>query len=378
MPPRTRKAESADEAQQQDPPVAVEPEEEDTTDHNGVPKNPLGAFEAAFDVAKAKINARVDGQIETLTKSMDDLAALLQAGQDEMHSRIDGFREEVVQLAVGSGAPGVPAVFGQVLELMRKVTEIGKAKEADLGKGGKYNFRGIDQAMDAVGAAMREVGLILSSEVVSSEHVIDHVPKFYKGQQEGVTAWSTTRVTMRYTFISPQDGSKHVVEGYGVGRDSADKDGSKAMSAAMKYALFQGLCIPVKGMNFDPEDDHPVMETETPRQPERQQQRPAQTQQRPAAAPQQQTAPPATPAPPKTDAEKLEAAGRALRAARNAKTGAQLSAIHQQASAMGILGVQVENLDLKGWLITINGTMGPATGGRPEDQVPLPPEPEDG
>lgn len=162
--------------------------------------------------------------------------------------------------------PGVPLVYGQVLELMRKVEEIGKNGEADFGQGKQrvqYSFRGVDDAMNAVGSAMRSVGLIYETQVLDTHYETTTVDRIYNGQKEGTTVWTTTHVTMRYTFISPLDGSRHSVEGLGEGRDNADKGTPKALAGAMKIALLHGLCIPVKGMNVDSETAHPVIETNT-------------------------------------------------------------------------------------------------------------------
>jgi len=175
---------------------------------------------------------------------------------------------QVVPLAIAqpSTQQGVPAILGQMLALQRMVASIGKDRTATIEGKGKtsghsYQFRGIDDAMDAVGYACREIGIIgPRSEIIETEWVTDRVPRFYNGKQEGETVWTTCRLKMRYIFVSPIDGSEFPVEGVGTGRDNGDKDGSKASSAAMKYALFQGLCIPVRGVNVDPESEHPQVD----------------------------------------------------------------------------------------------------------------------
>lgn len=194
-----------------------------------------------------------------MTNQLNDLAATVGGRLDEHEHVIKVLNDQprTVPTSELFPAAGLGAAR-KVLAVMRLVTEIGKGRQADMGQGGNYAFRGVDDAMNVVGAALREVGLIMRQQVLNvdtSEYFIDKTNK--EGVVWGRQQWSTTRITMRYVFVDPDDGSEHAVEGYGVGKDVGDKDGSKAAAAAMKYALFQGLCIPVKGMNIDPETDHP-------------------------------------------------------------------------------------------------------------------------
>lgn len=158
----------------------------------------------------------------------------------------------------------------KVLQLMRQVTHISKDRQAELGeRGGRFKFRGVDEAMDAVGHAMREVGLILSPEVLKDETTQNMVTKSGTGQNgrpyESSVLWTTTKLTMRYTFLDPEDGSTHPLEMVGEGRDASDKSTSKAASMAFKYGLLQALCIPVNGL--DDSDAAPPQEVEQQRQP---------------------------------------------------------------------------------------------------------------
>lgn len=273
---KTAAADTADEAQQPGEPVT------DTGDSRA--QTTLEMIRNSVDVMKSQLRAEYAPELRDLKSAVDnlealaaqpaddaatkesfaelsdrinDLAATLGKRTDQLEQRLEeagGVKADAVELAV---RPGLGAAR-KVLEVMRLVDEIGKDRRADLGQGGDYNFRGVDDAMNAVGAAIRKVGLIMSQTVVSSEHSEYFIDKTNRdGQVWGKQQWTTTRVVMRYVFIDPDDGSEHVLEGYGVGKDVGDKDGSKAMAAAMKYALFQGLCIPVKGMNIDPETDHP-------------------------------------------------------------------------------------------------------------------------
>lgn len=162
----------------------------------------------------------------------------------------------------------VPGVHSKVLELMRKVEAIGKTRQADQGTGGKFKFRGIDEAMDAVGHAMREVGLTMRTEMLAKDYEHNQVTNTYQDRNSGeektrTVLWTTATVTYRYIFVDPVDGSEHAFEMAGEGRDASDKATSKAGSMALKYGLFQALMIPVSGMD-DGDTESPQVQQERP------------------------------------------------------------------------------------------------------------------
>jgi hypothetical protein len=317
------------------------------------------------------VSDRLNNMSGALFQHQADVNAALKEMAEEFAVKLSAATREGVPVVIDGATSRVPGVYKKVLDLMRRVEEIGKGREFRAeGKGQqpdiKYSFRGIDDAMDAVGSGMRAVGLILRSEVVKAEHDVHPIDRMYNGNKQGTTLWATTRLTMRYTFIDPEDGTEHFVEGYGVGKDNGDKDGSKSASAAMKYALFQGLCIPVKGMNIDPETEHP-----TDPEPAPQQQRPANprqqaeremTQERlPEAQPQQQA--PVQ----RTDDEKAALAIGCLRVARgevpwkgtNRMTGFQEDIIELVGMAVKaeIMTVEVEGMALGSHLLALKRTL---------------------
>lgn len=175
-------------------------------------------------------------------------------------------------------AEPVGKVHGKVLALMRTVTNIGKEHKADMGEGGRFKFRGVDDAMDAVGHAMREVGLTLETKLISQEFTQNPVTVPGRNGGSRTVVWTTAHVVVRYIFVCPEDGSKHTFEMAGEGRDASDKATSKAVSMAIKYGLFQALMIPVTGLD-DSDNENPQVAHDNP---------PAQTDQpvseRPAAS----------------------------------------------------------------------------------------------
>jgi hypothetical protein len=212
--------------------------------------------------------ASIRGDIEALTDTVTALSHRSSALERDMTTLVNVTTdlsskvERAVTAARGRGGrklvavdPALPAhgdVGQLVLKLMRTVDEIGKSRtgKATAGNEGNYQYRGIDDAMNAIGSAMRTVGLIMRTEVVSQTAEVHEVPK-----NGWVQRWTTVTAQVRYIFVSPNDGSEHVMEGIGQGRDQGDKAASKALSGAMKYALFQGLVIPVKGVNVDAETE---------------------------------------------------------------------------------------------------------------------------
>lgn len=156
-------------------------------------------------------------------------------------SRLDRL-EGVTSTVANTGHPG--NVHHKVLALMDEVMFIGKDRSAS-GGGVNFKFRGIEDAQNAVGAAMRKVRILLRPEVVSWDYGQEQVTSWdQRNNREKTVTWSTSRLTMRYVFVSPDDGSEFVIEMVGEGKDNSDKSASKAASMACKYALFQALMIP--------------------------------------------------------------------------------------------------------------------------------------
>lgn len=121
-----------------------------------------------------------------------------------------------------------------------------------IGKGRKnqaqgYNFRGIDDVLQALAALLAKHGLVIVPRVASltREQVVN---------AKGTTLLYTT-ATVEYDFVAVADGSKHTACVIGEGMDSGDKSANKAMSAAYKYMALQTFCIPVEGVAVDSEQD---------------------------------------------------------------------------------------------------------------------------
>lgn len=101
-----------------------------------------------------------------------------------------------------------------------------------------YNFRGIDDVLNALSSALTDAGLVILPRVTSREQVERTTAK-------GSALFYTT-VCVEFDLVAVEDGSKHTVITYGEAMDSADKATNKAMSAAYKYLALLTFCIPTE------------------------------------------------------------------------------------------------------------------------------------
>jgi hypothetical protein len=229
------------------------------------------------------------------------------------------------------------------------VNQIGKDKKADPKMGG-YAFRGIDQVMDAVGVAMREVGLVMETHVLDRDYQVDQ-----GRNSEGKTIlWTSCRLTVRYTFVDPVDGSRHSFEMAGEARATDDKATSKAEAMALKYGVLQALMVPVEGM--------PDGDGESP-QVLRDEQRAAQE---PPASP-----PVAPPQQGQQQPSQMELARRALAALRALdrtpadRRQVELARIRTKIEAEGLGGVEVDGATLRAHGVAVAQTLPAQPAGQP-------------
>ena len=198
---------------------------------------------------------------ESVTRSNGNVLSRLGGTEDRLAALEYMLAEMPVvpgRAPAGHVHPAVGGVHDKVLQLMDEITFIAKERLAK-GVGISYRFRGIDDAQNAVGAAMRKVRILLRPEVVSWEHSTTPVLVPDKEGASKTILWSTSKLTMRYVFVDPVDGSEFAIEMVGEGRDNSDKSASKAASMACKYALFQALMIPFEQVD-ESDGNHPVQE----------------------------------------------------------------------------------------------------------------------
>ena len=135
---------------------------------------------------------------------------------------------------------------GQIYELIGKaIGKIGAIGKDQMNVQQKFRYRGIDQVYNALNPVMAELGIFICPEVLDM--------KREERETKNGTLLTYTILTMKYTVFAP-DGSNVTMTVMGEGMDSGDKGCNKAMSVAMKYAMFQLFCIPTEEMK-DPDAD---------------------------------------------------------------------------------------------------------------------------
>ncbi len=101
-----------------------------------------------------------------------------------------------------------------------------------------YKFRGIDDVLNSLSAALVDAGLVILPRCTHREVVERTTAK-------GGALFNVT-CAVEFDLVSVEDGSKHTVCTYGEAMDSADKATNKAMSAAYKYLALLVFCIPTE------------------------------------------------------------------------------------------------------------------------------------
>lgn len=131
-----------------------------------------------------------------------------------------------------AGAP--PTIHELMPRVMADIGAIGKGQTNDFHG---YQFRGIDDVYNAVNPAMAKHGVFLIPRVLRRE--VGSITTS-RGKTQRLV-----EVEVAYTFYGPAGDHVEVI-GWGEGMDAEDKGTNKAMSAALKYALFQTFLIPTE------------------------------------------------------------------------------------------------------------------------------------
>lgn len=146
----------------------------------------------------------------------------------------------LAQLQEEHETPCGPLIHRKIIEVMKRVSHVGKN---DFNEQQKYPFRGIDGVLNAVGPAMREVGVFAVPRVVESS-VARVLSTTDKAMRE-----STVRI--EYTFYA-EDGSSITAVVPGESLDTGDKGMAKALSVAFRIVLIQIFALPTQ----EPTTDH--------------------------------------------------------------------------------------------------------------------------
>ena len=139
-----------------------------------------------------------------------------------------------------------PKIYAAMINILGDIKAIGKDKQTS--GFASFNYRGIDDVYNALNPVMAQHGVFCVPELLDSSR------EERTNAKDKVVAYVTVKV--KYTFYA-EDGSSVSCVVAGEGMDSGDKATPKALSIAMKYALFQTFCIPTEELaDPDAEVDH--------------------------------------------------------------------------------------------------------------------------
>ena len=140
-------------------------------------------------------------------------------------------------------------IYKKLGEVMGKIGAIDKERKNEQ-QG--FMFRGIDDFMNALHGLMAEAGIIiLPSEI---EHLQENFETVNKEGRKNLQF--RTRLHLRFTFVSTEDGSSVTADGWGEAADNGDKGYNKCKSIALKYVLMQMFLVPTKDI-ADPDKETP-------------------------------------------------------------------------------------------------------------------------
>lgn len=127
--------------------------------------------------------------------------------------------------------------------VMADVQTVKKADRRD-DVGGKYNFRGVDRVINAVGPALRRHGvLVLPTGVLSVDY---REARTSKG-----TVMQDCTVRVQWTVRGPMGDDLPPLESAGQATDTQDKATSKAISVAQRVLFLAALHIPTEDPTID-------------------------------------------------------------------------------------------------------------------------------
>ena len=135
-----------------------------------------------------------------------------------------------------------PAIYPALIKANKAIGAIAKN---NANQQQHFMFRGVDDVYNELHPILAECGIVIIPEVESYEISEKRTKKFDSNKQpyESVTLY--TRATILHHFTA-EDGSCVTTKVVGEAMDSGDKGMNKAMSIALKYALFQLFTIPTK------------------------------------------------------------------------------------------------------------------------------------
>ena len=130
-------------------------------------------------------------------------------------------------------------IYQAINAVQADLAKVGIAKDRRNTQQG-YNFRGIDEVMNAFAPILADAGLYVHPRYTERD-VAERATK------SGGALFYVT-VKGEFDFVNDEGEKATVGPFYGEAMDSADKATNKAMAVAFKYAMFQTFCVPLEGV----------------------------------------------------------------------------------------------------------------------------------
>lgn len=140
----------------------------------------------------------------------------------------------------------------QMAKVLADLPAIGKEGKAPANMGG-YAFRGVEDVLNALNPILSKHEVFFLPEVLERLEAVRST--------KGGGTMNVVNLRVRYRFYAT-DGSNVEAVTWGEGTDSGDKATQKALTAAMKYMLFEVFCINTKDQADDDAERHDVPPTE--------------------------------------------------------------------------------------------------------------------
>lgn len=137
------------------------------------------------------------------------------------------------------------SIYAKLGRVMQSIKAIGK-NQTNVQQ--NFKFRGIDDFMNELHDHLADAGII----IIPSE--TEHLQEQFTTKNG--TAQFRTRLHMKFTFVSTDDGSSITADGWGEAADNGDKGYNKCKSIALKYVLMQMFLVPTKDI-ADPDKEVP-------------------------------------------------------------------------------------------------------------------------
>jgi len=148
-----------------------------------------------------------------------------------------------------AAATPTPTVHQAIAAAAAEIGAVGKDSKMQAGPA-RYNYRGIDDLVDAVHP------IIAAHGVTFAPHTVSILDRMEKTTKSGSTQYHLRAIVTYYVYGPAGDYISASV--LAEGTDTGDKAGNKLMSGAYKYALSQVLSVPFSMDDQDANYSEPI------------------------------------------------------------------------------------------------------------------------